>query len=195
MVGAGADRPTDLRRRAVGDVCVSESAAPRCGSCGNCSRTGGSRVQGSTTCGVGANRSPIGRIGHGVAPFGVGLEVCDSAGDVGNDRPVSGEVARAVVQLGKGVEVAGDGDSVHDCVVVERTMYDKDSLPADPWRNTGPETLVLITCGGEFNRSNRRHEQNIVVYAVPNRDVDDPPQFIDPSPLRSIGTAPPTIPE
>ncbi|MEL6891069.1 MAG: class F sortase [Actinomycetota bacterium] len=53
-------------------------------------------------------------------------------------------------------------------LVVERTMYDKQELPRDRiWRNTGPETLVLITCGGDFNPEIRRYRQNIVVYAVP----------------------------
>ncbi len=58
--------------------------------------------------------------------------------------------------------------SVRTYAVVERTMYDKDSLPNDRiWRRTGPETLVLITCGGSFNPEIRRYRQNIVVYAVP----------------------------
>lgn len=52
--------------------------------------------------------------------------------------------------------------------VTERTMYDKDGLPRDRiWRNTGDETLVLITCGGDFNPDINRYRQNIVVYAVP----------------------------
>ena len=52
--------------------------------------------------------------------------------------------------------------------VVERTMYDKDSLPRERiWRTTGDETLVLITCGGSFNPDINRYRQNIVVYAVP----------------------------
>jgi hypothetical protein len=47
-------------------------------------------------------------------------------------------------------------------------MYDKDGLPRDRiWRNTGDETLVLITCGGDFNPDINRYRQNIVVYAVP----------------------------
>jgi hypothetical protein len=68
---------------------------------------------------------------------------------------------------GARIEVGGDGGVVHEYVVVERTMYDKDSLPADLWRKSGPETLVLITCGGEFNKTTRRYKQNIVVYAHP----------------------------
>ena len=59
---------------------------------------------------------------------------------------------------------AGDTRSYQ---IIERTMYDKDALPSDLWRKTGPETLVLITCGGDFDTSSRRYEQNIVVYAIP----------------------------
>ena len=77
------------------------------------------------------------------------------------------------LEPGARIEVAGDGDTVHEYTVVERTMYDKDSLPDDLWRNSGPETLVLITCGGELNGATRRYEQNIVVYAVPTQEVSD----------------------
>jgi LPXTG-site transpeptidase (sortase) family protein len=74
-------------------------------------------------------------------------------------------------QLGKlepGARIdVGVEDTVHSYVVVERTMYDKDALPRSLWRNSGPETLVLITCGGDYNRSTKRYEQNIVIYAVP----------------------------
>jgi sortase (surface protein transpeptidase) len=66
------------------------------------------------------------------------------------------------------VEVRLEDDTVRTYEVVERTMYDKDSLPRDRiWRTTGDETLVLITCGGSFNPEIRRYRENIVVYAVP----------------------------
>lgn len=71
-------------------------------------------------------------------------------------------------ELGDRVEVtAGDG-SVRVYQVIERTMYVKDGLPADRiWTTTGDESLVLITCGGDFNPSIRRYRHNIVVFAVP----------------------------
>lgn len=71
-------------------------------------------------------------------------------------------------EIGDRLEVvAGDG-SVRVYQVVERTMYVKDGLPADRiWTTTGDETLVLITCGGDFNPSIHRYRHNIVVYAVP----------------------------
>ncbi|MCL1601018.1 MAG: class F sortase [Actinomycetia bacterium] len=79
--------------------------------------------------------------------------------------------------LEPGDRIEVNGDTTHEYVVVGRAMYDKDSLPADLWRNSGPETLVLITCGGTLNKSTRRYEQNIVVYAVPIQDTIDPWQF------------------
>lgn len=71
-------------------------------------------------------------------------------------------------EIGDQLEVtAGDG-TVRVYQVVERTMYVKDGLPADRiWTTTGDETLVLITCGGDFNPSISRYRHNIVVYAVP----------------------------
>jgi hypothetical protein len=47
-------------------------------------------------------------------------------------------------------------------------VYGKSELPRERiWRNTGEETLVLITCGGDYNPEIRRYRENIVVYAVP----------------------------
>ena len=65
-----------------------------------------------------------------------------------------------------GVELEDGSERIY--AVVERTMYDKDGLPRERiWRNTGDETLVLITCGGDFNPDISRYRENIVVYAVP----------------------------
>lgn len=49
-----------------------------------------------------------------------------------------------------------------------RTSYVKEQLPiADIFTRFGDPRLVLITCGGEFDRNARRYTHNIVVYAVP----------------------------
>jgi Sortase domain len=69
---------------------------------------------------------------------------------------------------GAKIRIRLSDDSIRLYEVVERTMYRKDALPN--WRifrQTGPESLVLITCGGSFNPSIRRYRENIVVYAVP----------------------------
>ena len=45
--------------------------------------------------------------------------------------------------------------------------------PLAVYPDIAPETLALITCGGEFNNSTRRYKQNIVVYAVPIVEATD----------------------
>ena len=77
------------------------------------------------------------------------------------------------LEPGAPIEVGGEDGVVHRYVVVERIMYDKDSLPDRLWRKSGPETLALITCGGDYNRNTRRYEQNIVVYAMPTHEAAD----------------------
>jgi hypothetical protein len=60
-----------------------------------------------------------------------------------------------------------DGTARH-YQVVERAQYGKSELPAERiWTRSGDEKLVLITCGGEFNRQVRRYSDNIVIYASP----------------------------
>ena len=72
------------------------------------------------------------------------------------------------VEPGDKIEVALDDGSSRSYVVAERATYGKLSLPRDRiWRNTGPEELVLITCGGDFNPEIRSFKSNIVVFAVP----------------------------
>ena len=52
--------------------------------------------------------------------------------------------------------------------VTERAQYPKGSLPSERvWSRSGVETLVLITCGGDFDSTQRRFHDNVVVYAVP----------------------------
>jgi hypothetical protein len=71
------------------------------------------------------------------------------------------------VQPGTRVNVDLDDGSQRIYEVVERAKYDKTTLPEDRiWTREGPETLVLITCGGSFNPAIRRYRENIVVYAV-----------------------------
>jgi hypothetical protein len=48
------------------------------------------------------------------------------------------------------------------------TSYLKEQLPiGDIFTRFGDPRLVLITCGGDFDRSRRRYSHNIVVYASP----------------------------
>lgn len=83
-------------------------------------------------------------------------------------------------EIGDRVEVTAADGSVRVYQVTERTMYVKDGLPADRiWRTTGDESLVLITCGGDFNPDIRRYRHNIVVYAVPVDSVPAEPSGVD----------------
>ena len=54
--------------------------------------------------------------------------------------------------------------------IVELVQYDKQELPTERvFAKTGDPVLTLITCGGDFNRSLRSYEDNVVAYAVPIR--------------------------
>lgn len=68
---------------------------------------------------------------------------------------------------GEEVEVAFDDGSAVTYRVTEVVEYRKDALPDEIFSRTGPERLVLITCGGEFNPSLRSYESNVVAYAEP----------------------------
>ena len=72
------------------------------------------------------------------------------------------------VEPGEQIEVTLDDGSVRRYEVTERAVYGKLELPRERlWRTTGDETLVLITCGGDYNPDIRRYRENIVVYALP----------------------------
>lgn len=72
------------------------------------------------------------------------------------------------VEPGDRVAVELADGARHEYRVTERALYGKRELPRDRiWRIDGPETLVLITCGGDFNPQVRRYRQNIVVFAEP----------------------------
>jgi hypothetical protein len=74
----------------------------------------------------------------------------------------------ADLALGAEVRVQLSDDSMRIYEVVERAMYPKDGLPESRiFSQIGPESLVLITCGGSFNANIHRYRDNIVVYAVP----------------------------
>jgi sortase (surface protein transpeptidase) len=86
-----------------------------------------------------------------------------------NWNRVPGPFARlGSVEPGDQVEITLDDGSQRRYEVVERAIYGKLELPRERlWRNSGPEELVLITCGGDYNPEIRRYRENIVVYAVP----------------------------
>jgi sortase (surface protein transpeptidase) len=57
-------------------------------------------------------------------------------------------------------------------VVTGRRVYPKTGgLPADLFTTDGPPRLVLITCGGPFDRAAGSYLDNIIVFAAPEVDV------------------------
>lgn len=112
------------------------------------------------------DETEIGWYQYGAAPGYPGSTVL--AAHVTWNRTIGPFHRLGELEPGDTVDVVLDDGSTRSYEVTERTMYDKDELPRDRiWTNSGPETLVLITCGGDFNPDIRRFRQNIVVYAVP----------------------------
>ena len=70
------------------------------------------------------------------------------------------------LQVGEISEVDLDDGSVQRWLVTELIQYPKDVLPlTEVFTWAGPPRLVVITCGGEFDRTVRSYSDNIVVYA------------------------------
>ncbi len=70
------------------------------------------------------------------------------------------------LEIGSSIQVAYEDGTTTEFVAVALEQYDKQELPKQEiFDRTGRARLVLITCGGEFNRSLRSYEDNIVVYA------------------------------
>jgi len=59
------------------------------------------------------------------------------------------------------------GDQRNYAVTGRRTYLKANGLPPDLFATTGPPRLVLITCGGSFDRSTGSYSHNIVVFAAP----------------------------
>jgi len=59
------------------------------------------------------------------------------------------------------------GDQRNYAVTGRRTYLKANGLPPDLFATTGPPRLVLITCGGSFDRSTGSYSHNIVVFATP----------------------------
>jgi len=51
--------------------------------------------------------------------------------------------------------------------VQARRLYGKDQLPGDLFTAAGRPRLVLITCGGRFDRASGHYQDNVVLYALP----------------------------
>ncbi len=72
----------------------------------------------------------------------------------------------STVENGSLVNVELDDGSTLSYKIVDRVEYNKTQLPFDDiFSESGPDRLVLITCGGEFNPELRSYESNVVAYA------------------------------
>jgi sortase (surface protein transpeptidase) len=108
----------------------------------------------------------VGWYRHGAAPGQPGATVL-AAHVSWHDR--AGPFLRlGELEPGAFVDLALEDGSSRRYQVVSRAQHGKLMLPREEiWRTTGPETLVLITCGGAFNPDIRRYTDNIVITAAP----------------------------
>jgi hypothetical protein len=112
------------------------------------------------------DETEIGWYRYGAAPGRPGATVL--AAHVSWNRTVGPFARLGSVEPGDDITVTLDGGVVRRYLVTERAVYGKLDLPRERiWSNSGPETLVLITCGGAYNPNVRRYADNIVVYAAP----------------------------
>lgn len=98
---------------------------------------------------------------------GVGSVVLD--GHIDSARAGLGTFARLRgLSLGQQVSVTDAAGRVWAYRVTGRRSYPKATLAqADAFDQTGPERLVMITCGGVFDRATGHYADNVVVYALP----------------------------
>ena len=70
--------------------------------------------------------------------------------------------------IGARVTVSGADGTSQAYRVVARRSYPKATLPTrELFRQDVPARLLLVTCGGQFDRSTGHYERNVVVVAVP----------------------------
>jgi len=98
---------------------------------------------------------------------GVGSVVLD--GHIDSARAGLGTFARLRgLSLGQQLSVTDAAGRVWAYRVTGRRSYPKATLAqADAFDQTGPERLVMITCGGVFDRATGHYADNVVVYALP----------------------------
>jgi sortase family protein len=118
------------------------------------------------TLGVPDNPSHVGWwIGSALPGAASGTVVID--GHV--DSAVAGPGALfhiADLRTGDQIAVTTERDQqVHYAVEARRVLSKDNPLPAEFFANTGPPRLVLISCGGPFDRQTLSYEDNIVVVA------------------------------
>ncbi len=71
------------------------------------------------------------------------------------------------VAAGDVVTVRDHLGTAHEYRAVSRATVPRDALDAGLFATDGPHRLVLITCGGEFDRAPGQYAENLVVVAEP----------------------------
>ena len=109
----------------------------------------------------------VGWYRHGSAPGEVGVAVLAAHVDSREQgRGAFFELGR--LAIGSQVVVADSAGREQRFDVVARRTYDKTQLPTDElFSRAGPPRLVLINCGGAFDRVAGSYSANVVIHAVP----------------------------
>jgi hypothetical protein len=103
---------------------------------------------------------------HGASPGEEGSAVLAGHVDFNGRRGTFFDLGD--VAVGSAVTVTYDDGMSTRFEVVDRHSYAKPDLPTgELFRRDGEPTLVLITCGGEFDRGARSYRSNVVVTARP----------------------------
>jgi sortase (surface protein transpeptidase) len=114
--------------------------------------------------------APIGRTGwweDGMTP-GARAGAVLIAGHVDRARSGPGAFFRLrEADAGDRVQVTTRNGRTFTYRVVSVTRYPKSRLPTSVYSRTGRPRLVLVTCGGPFDRASGRYRDNIVLTAVP----------------------------
>jgi sortase (surface protein transpeptidase) len=113
------------------------------------------------------NVSDVAWYRHGAAPGEPGSAVLAAHVDLAGQGPGVFFDLRDL-EPGSVIYITFDDGATEAYMAEARTIYNKQELPTEAiFSREGPPVLTLITCGGDFNRSIRSYDSNVVVYAVP----------------------------
>ncbi len=76
--------------------------------------------------------------------------------------------ALARAPMGTVLTVTDAAGASYSFTLTERRSLDKSELPSDLFAAQGPARLVLITCGGPFDRATGHYRDNVVLFASPS---------------------------
>lgn len=104
---------------------------------------------------------------HGPAPGDEGNTVI--AGHVDSRTQGLGAFSQLLdLEVGDVVEVGlADGTTTSWTIAGRETIDKLEVVPRELFSRQGPSQLVLVTCGGEFDGSERSYESNVIVVAQP----------------------------